>query len=92
MMGLYCGRCDEEFFDSSDVKDYKGIEVCSKCLEWFEENDGVTGKLIIVECGECGYRKGWRFEKYKQRGRPKGSKNKVSMPSVTMDSFGKDGV
>jgi len=87
-MGMYCKRCGEEFFDSSDVKDYEGLAVCSKCLEWFEENDGETGKLIIDKCGECGHIKGWRFEKYKPRGRPKGSKNKAKEPSVTMDSFG----
>lgn len=84
---MYCKRCDEEFFDSSDVEYYKDLPVCSDCLEWFEVHDGVEGKVIIEECPECGHLKGWRFEKYKQRGRPKGSNNKVVEPSVTIDTF-----
>ena len=88
---MCCKRCGGEFFDSDDVEYYKDLPVCSDCLMWFEEHDGVDGKLVIDKCGECGHLRGWNFEVYKKRGRPKGSKNKVVVPSVTMDTFVKDG-
>lgn len=73
MSGGYCEWCDTEFFDSDDAEYYKDLVVCRECLEFFEENDGETGKLIIIKCKECGQRKSTEWKKYKPKGRPKGS-------------------
>lgn len=85
--GLYCEWCEYEFFGSDDANEYKGITLCKKCVEWFEENDGHTGKLVIEKCKECGKIKDWKFQKYKKRGRPFGSKNRLKIPSTTLDRF-----
>ena len=83
-MTNYCQRCDDNFFDVDDIHWYKDLALCGDCEQWMEENDGVTGKVIIKKCGECGKVRRWDFQKYKKRGPKPGSKQTKKLPVGTI--------
>jgi len=90
-MSHYCQKCEHEFFDSSDMRFYKDLVLCSDCVQWFEEHDGYDGKLVVEKCKECGTLKDWDFVLYKKRGRPKGSENKPKTGGNSLKNYGEEG-
>ena len=68
----------EEGYNSSFIHISGGtITVCRRCRAQMEKYHLVTGKYIVNKCKECGHIINVDFIRYKKRGRPKGSKNKI---------------
>lgn len=74
-----CDMCGEYYPDEESDSNYcqeLDITVCDECLKRIEVHHKVDGKYMVDRCSECGEVKGVKWIKYKNRGRPVGSKNK----------------
>lgn len=77
-----CDCCGEGIFDEGYNSNFihiigGTITACRRCHAQIEEYHLVTGKYIANKCKECGHIINVDFIRYKKRGRPKGSKNKI---------------
>lgn len=78
---MTCPGCGEEFDDFDHEARYNQvlhIAVCEKCDERIEKHHLIDGKYVVHKCKECGHITKLEWIPYKKRGRPSGSKNKIT--------------
>lgn len=86
-----CDMCGEDVMDFDDLNSIQGLNiyVCRRCEKEIEDHHTIDGKYVVVRCKECGKIRTVDWKPYKQKGRPKGSKNQIKTNSASIESFGK---